>query len=204
MIMRCSRCREAVSARLDGEDPGVPVASVEGHLVGCAACRSWATAAGSLTRALPEVPVDGIVLTPSVLGGMLEGAAKRRSPLVTTGEWRIVLALVAIAQLVLAVPGTLLADGHASAHVGHELTAWDIGLALGFLVVAWRPSRAWGTLPVIALLVAGLVTTAVVDLVSGHALLGRESVHLLEVAGLGCLWVLARRVPRPSVVLRLA
>jgi hypothetical protein len=29
-------------------------------------------------------------------------------------------------------------------------------------------------------------------------------VHALELAGLGCVWVLARRVPRSSVVLRLA
>ena len=44
----------------------------------------------------------------------------------------------------------------------------------------------------------------ILDLLQGNALLGREFVHLLEVAGLGCLWVLARRAPRPSVVVRLA
>jgi hypothetical protein len=40
--------------------------------------------------------------------------------------------------------------------------------------------------------------------VAGHALLGREAVHVLELAGVGVLWVLARRAPRPSIVVRLA
>jgi hypothetical protein len=44
----------------------------------------------------------------------------------------------------------------------------------------------------------------VADTLSGHALLGRELVHVLELAGLGVVWVLARRAPRPSVVVRLA
>ena len=98
----------------------------------------------------------------------------------------------------------MLHDGHASEHLAHELTTWDLGLAVGFILLAFMPSRAWGALPVVAVLVVALVGTSVADLATGHALLGRELVHLLEVAGLGCLWVLARRVPRSSVVVRLA
>ena len=59
-------------------------------------------------------------------------------------------------------------------------------------------------LPLAVVLVACMAGTSVARLVSGHALLGREAVHVLELAGLGVLWVLARRVPRPSVVVRLA
>jgi predicted anti-sigma-YlaC factor YlaD len=79
-----------------------------------------------------------------------------------------------------------------------------MGLAAGFLVVAWLPARAWGMLPLVAILVAAMVVTSAVDLVSGHALLGREAVHALALAGLACVWALARRAPRPSVVVRVA
>ena len=65
--------------------------------------------------------------------------------------------------------------GDAAAHTGHELVSLDVGLAVGFLFLAWRPSRAWGALPLVTLLVAGLV----------------------------CSWALARRAPRSSIELRL-
>jgi predicted anti-sigma-YlaC factor YlaD len=200
--MRCSRFREAVSARLDGEDPGVPAARIDGHLATCPDCRAWATAAGSLP-ALTEAPVEATTPDPGVLAALLAAGRPGRAALVTVQEWRIALAVIAVVQLVTAWPGVL-SGGHASVHIAHELTSWDIGLAVGFVFLAWQPSRAWGALPLVALLVAFLTGASVLDLVSGAALLGRESVHLLEVAGLGCLWMLARRMPRSSVVLRLA
>ena len=200
--MRCSRFREAVSARLDGEDPGVPAARIDGHLATCADCRAWATAAGSLP-APTEAPVEATTPDPGVLAALLAAGRPGRAALVTVQEWRIALAVIAVVQLVTAWPGVL-SGGHASVHIAHELTSWDIGLAVGFVFLAWQPSRAWGALPLVALLVAFLTGASVLDLVSGAALLGRESVHLLEVAGLGCLWMLARRMPRSSVVLRLA
>ena len=39
--MECDRAREAISARIDGEDPGVPGGALEAHLAGCDACRNW-------------------------------------------------------------------------------------------------------------------------------------------------------------------
>jgi predicted anti-sigma-YlaC factor YlaD len=200
--MRCSRFREAVSARLDGENPGVPTGRVDSHLADCPECRDWAMAAGSLP-ALTEAPVERSTPDPGVLAALLAEARPGREALLTIREWRMALAVIAIIQLGTAWPGVI-TGGHASVHISHELTSWDVGLAVGFLFLAWRPSRAWGALPLVALLVACLTGASVLDLVSGEHLLGREAVHLLEVAGLGCLWVLARRVPRSSVVLRLA
>ena len=97
----------------------------------------------------------------------------------------------------------LLAGGTHAGHATRELTSWDLGLAAGFLVLAWLPSRAWGALPVVAVIVALLAVTSAADLAAGRADLGREWVHGLQVAGLACLWVLARRAPRPPVVVRL-
>jgi predicted anti-sigma-YlaC factor YlaD len=191
-----------VSARLDGEDPAVPEARIDGHLTTCPECRAWAAAAGSLP-ALTEAPVAATSPDPGVLAALLAERRPARPALISVREWRIALAVIAAVQLVTAWPGVM-TGGHASVHIAHELTSWDVGLAVGFLFLAWQPSRAWGALPLVALLVAFLTGASVFDLLSGEALLGREAVHLLEVAGLGCLWMLARRMPRSSVVLRLA
>ena len=48
--MQCDRFREAISARIDGEDPGLPDAAIEAHLAGCAACRAWQQRAHAVTR----------------------------------------------------------------------------------------------------------------------------------------------------------
>lgn len=205
--MRCTRFREAISARIDGEDPGLPAEEIDAHLAGCPECRSWATAATSPALGAAASPGDPVAIDPALLARLVAPAATagtNRSGLMSTVEWRTVLAVIGLAQLVLAWPGGFLEGGHASIHLSHELTGWDMGLAVGLLVVAWRPARAWGMLPLVAVLVAAMVVTSGVDLVSGHALLGREAVHALALAGLGCVWALARRVPRPSVVVRVS
>jgi predicted anti-sigma-YlaC factor YlaD len=205
--MRCTRFREAISARIDGEDPGLPTEEIDAHLAECPGCRSWASAAASPALRSLASPDDPVAIDAALLAQLVRPAAAAepaRPRLISTVEWRMVLALIGLAQIVLAWPGVFLHDGHASIHLAHELTAWDMGLAAGFLVVAWRPARAWGMLPLVGVLVAAMVVTSGVDFASGHALLGREAVHALAFAGLGCLWALARRAPRPSVVVRVA
>jgi len=202
--MRCSTFRDAFSARLDGEEVGFAVHELDAHLAGCADCQAWAQAVDVLSRAVARAPREQVRLDPAVLASLTAPQGRVRTGLLATSEWRIVLGLLAVAQLVVSWPGLILHDGHASMHLAHELTAWDMGLAVGFLVAALRPARAWGMLPLAAVLVACMVVTSVADTLSGHALLGRELVHVLELAGLGVVWVLARRAPRPSVVVRLA
>ncbi len=48
--MSCTRIRHAVSARLDGEDPGIEPASIDAHLDSCAACRAFADGAARMHR----------------------------------------------------------------------------------------------------------------------------------------------------------
>jgi predicted anti-sigma-YlaC factor YlaD len=204
--MRCTRFREAVSARIDGEDPGLPTGEIDAHLAECPDCRVWADAAASPALRSLASPADPIAVDPTLLARLVRptAAAAPAHGLRSTLEWRVVLAIIGLTQVVLAWPGGFLDDGHASIHLAHELTAWDMGLAAGFLVVAWRPARAWGMLPLVGVLVAAMVVTSGVDLASGHALLGRETVHALALAGLACVWALARRAPRSSVVVRVA
>jgi predicted anti-sigma-YlaC factor YlaD len=205
--MRCTRFREAVSARIDGEDPGLPTRAIDAHLAGCPDCRAWADAVASPALRSVASPADPDAIDPALLARLVRptaAAAPARHGLLSTLEWRVVLAVIGLLQVALAWPGGILDNGHASIHLAHELTAWDMGLAAGFLVVAWRPARAWGMLPLVGVLVAAMVVTSGFDLVWGHALLGRETVHVLALAGLGCVWALARRMPRSSVVVRVA
>jgi len=82
------------------------------------------------------------------------------------------------------------------------LGSWDVALAVGFIFVAWRPLRAVGMLPFVAALSAGLLLTAVVDVLHGRQPALTESTHLLELAGTVLLWLLMS--PRPRRFLRIA
>ena len=66
--MDCNACREAISAILDDEDPGIDPALVEAHLAACPACRAHAAQATRLhgwLRLRPAEPVPD--LTPAIL-----------------------------------------------------------------------------------------------------------------------------------------
>src|SRR4029453_479975 len=88
--MRCSICREAISARLDGEDPGVPAEAVDAHLGGCADCAAWAGEAAALAGAVGSTPRDPVPLPPAVLATLTAPPApeRRRGGLLATGERR--------------------------------------------------------------------------------------------------------------------
>src|SRR5512133_3877924 len=107
--MRCSTCREALSARLDGEDAGVPDDEIDAHLAWCSDCAEWAEAAAVLARAVERTPAPSVPLNPAVLASLTAPPEPERRPgLLSVGEWRALLALFAVAQLVVSFPGVLL------------------------------------------------------------------------------------------------
>jgi predicted anti-sigma-YlaC factor YlaD len=190
--MRCSLIREACSAALDGEETTVPVAVVDDHLRTCMSCRAYVARAEGLRAAVPD-------LAPRVVAAAHEERLMR--PL-WSSPVRVGLVMVAVAQLLLAVPGLLYGDDEgAPIHVAHEVGAWDLALAVGFLFAAWRPLRAVGMLPFVAALSAGLLLTAVIDVMHGRQPALTESTHLLELAGTVLLWLLMS--PRPRRLLRI-
>jgi predicted anti-sigma-YlaC factor YlaD len=77
----CDRYREALSARMDGEDSGIPEAHIDAHLEECVDCRTWTTAAEMLTGQV--VCGDGPPLRAAALADILdqadEAAQGRRS-----------------------------------------------------------------------------------------------------------------------------
>jgi hypothetical protein len=68
--------------------------------------------------------------------------------------------------------------------------AFDVAVAVGFLVAARRPARAMGMLALTGVAATLLVLTAIVDLALGHTSLTDEAPHLLVVAG----WLLLHRL----------
>lgn len=214
--MRCQPCRDALSARLDGEEPGVPDHLVDQHLDGCAECRAFASGSQLLRRRLAVRPADPV---PDLSGRILAADEARRPAPSLVARWtarlaggpvdgsghhwtRWALLAVALTQLAIAVPPMLLGrDADASVHVARELGAWDLALAAALLLVVLRPSRAVGLLPFAAALALAMVGGAVVDIASGRAALVGESQHLLELAGLGLLWITAHRPPDDAPLL---
>ena len=62
-FMTCDDVRAALSARMDGEDPQAPAATLEAHTGECAGCRDWLARAERLTRAVRVQSVRVVLVT---------------------------------------------------------------------------------------------------------------------------------------------
>jgi len=193
-LMDCERTRTAISARLDGEDIGVPAEAVRAHLGACVECRAYQKSAASLHAQVRVAPAPLVPdLTSRILGaiGADDGGA---SPHLEA--WRIGLAFIAILQIGLAVPALLLGtDAGLPVHTARHLGSFAVALGVGFLFAAWRPSRVAGLFPVAAALVACLVITSAIDIASGRAAAVNEVTHMTELLGLALLWLVGRAAP---------
>ncbi len=113
-------------------------------------------------------------------------------------------------QIAVAVPALLFgADAGLPVHTARHLGSFDIALAVGFLVAAWRPERIPGILPIVAALVVCLVGSSLLDVLSGTTGAANEAHHATDFAGLVVVWLLnrgevARHVRRDANALRLA
>ena len=212
----CEDVRVAMSARLDGEDPGLAPDQIDEHLTGCADCAAWLAAAQGLAAhrlTLPPAPdLTGPIMAAVAADPVVAAArARQRAAAEAQGRQRILRVAVAAAatvQLVLAVPilvGTFLAS-ELGPHTSREMASFDVAVAIGFLFVAYRPGRARALVPVAIVLAILLGLTSVVDIVRGVAGPAHEIGHLVAVVQAGLLWVLSRagaggspRVPRARV-----
>jgi predicted anti-sigma-YlaC factor YlaD len=183
--MECDRAREAISARIDGEDPGVPGDALEAHLAGCDACRNWQQRAHVVTRrARLGGPFLDRDLTSQVLAAIPPAPARRRLRLAV----RAALLAVALGQLAITVPLLFLGHDHdAGAHAAHELGSFDLALAIAFVVGAIRPPLSAGLAWPCGIAAGGLVGTAIVDLIGGQAIGADEAQHLIAAAGAALL-----------------
>ncbi|MCT2582104.1 zf-HC2 domain-containing protein [Actinophytocola gossypii] len=194
--MECSTCREALSARMDGEVEPVPAASTDEHLRACRSCREWHDRAIDLTRSLR---VREATPVPDLTGAILDDAPV----LVSNRGWgtRLGLGVVAVAQLGLALSqlfGTTTAASHAqhvpiATHLFNEGIAWNLALGVGLFWAAFHPRATAGMIPVLGGFVLVLLAYSTHDLITGAVPVSRVAGHGLLVAGLILLVLVNRR-----------
>lgn len=190
--MSCDAWIEAISARADGEDPGVDERLLDAHLQHCAPCRAFSAAIeGARRRTLvtEATPIPDLSARVTKLNALADRASR-------WGVVRGLLVVVAIEVIVFAAPGLVLGSGDASAHEARHLGAFSVAYGIALLVVAVRPARARTVLPVAAFLAGALVITAGVDLASGSIPFDGEIGHLPEIISVVLVWLLAAPSPQ--------
>jgi predicted anti-sigma-YlaC factor YlaD len=190
--MDCDQTREALSAGLDGEEPGPSLGRADEHLATCGACRAFAADAGDLHRSLRVRAAEAV---PDLSRAILQ-AVPHPERIPTPGRavpWlRYGLTVVGLTMLALAAPSLLLHDAGSAIHLTRELSAWDLAFAAGLLFAAWQPARARGLLPMAAVLAGGQVLGSAIDVAGGRAPAVSEAHHALELTGVVLLWLLCR------------
>jgi predicted anti-sigma-YlaC factor YlaD len=199
--MRCDAIREAISAGLDGEAAGLDPPAIDAHTRDCAACAAWADDATTVHRAVRVRAAEPVPdLSAAILGHPPAARARWRevwAEPISAARWG--LFAVALTQLLLAAPALVLGDdAGATVHVAREMGSFDVALGIGLLVAAWQPARAWGLLPVAAVLALVMGGTAAVDLVRGSVSSLNEAHHVLDIAGVTLLWLVAREAASPG------
>jgi predicted anti-sigma-YlaC factor YlaD len=197
--MTCDNWRSAHSAMLDGEDPGETPRALAKHARACASCRAWAARAEDLHRSIRVAALAPVPdLTAPILTAIGPGPAPRPRPRRGDADagrdpiLRVVLAVLASAQILAAIPALLGDDAGVPIHTAHHLGSLDLAIGVGFLAAAWRPRLIRGFLPVAIALVACTVLTSTVDVLSGNAALGGELQHIVGIAALAITWILSR------------
>jgi len=195
--MTCTQIRHAISARLDGEAPGLDDAVVYAHLAGCSDCRAFAHGAEALHRTVRLAPAP---LIPDLTAGILSAIGAEELDAEhsdTSHALRWILVAIAIAQIAVAIPALVFgADAGLPVHTARHIGSFDVALGVGFLYAAWKPSRIPGLLPVVAALVVCLVGSSLLDVASGSTAAWGEAQHVLDFVGLAVVWLLSRPEPR--------
>ncbi|WP_448611908.1 zf-HC2 domain-containing protein [Geodermatophilus sp. URMC 60] len=204
--MQCTPYREAVSARLDGESPGLPADELDAHLDACPACAAWARQVELVTRrarlapapAVPDLTATVLAALPRELPGTVAAARAR----LATAALRLALLAVGVAQMAFAWPSVVAGTAamSAPAHMAHETGAWNLGIAAAFLAVAAAPRLAAGALPFLGTFAGLLAVLTVADLRAGHVHAERAVTHLVLLAGVALVGAVAWRGRRRRTV----
>ena len=195
--MSCSAWRDAISAIADGERPGLDPRLVDAHVARCPECAAFRENVHRLARAglQPAAPMPDLSRT-------VVRSARLADRLSVWWVLRLGLLVVAAQIAVFAVPALLFgSSGDAGEHAARHLGSFALAYAIGLVVVATRPARARGMLPLALALAGCLLATAVVDVIRGASPIISEIAHLPELFGLVLVWLLAagptRRAPAP-------
>ncbi len=185
--MACNDFRELISASLDGETTDVERNTLGSHLSGCASCRDYEATASALHRqfriaAVPAVPD----LTAPILAAMATPAPTFRTDLL-----RALTAGLGVTKIATALGLFIAAFGSTGVHSGTELAAVDLAIGVGFLLAAWKPERATGLVPVLAVLAIATLVGGAADVAAGRVAASTEAFHLLDGVGAVLVWRLS-------------
>jgi predicted anti-sigma-YlaC factor YlaD len=191
--MDCPQSRDLISLRIDGRTTATEDRLLDAHVASCASCEDHERRAWTLHRSIRLRPADPVPdLTEQIL-------ARARPPRRQRLTWlRLALGWVGVLGIVQALPDLVLGhDAGEPVHLARHLGALTIALFVGFLYAAWRPHRAFGLLPIAFALAASMSLGAIVDIIAGNVgAFGELSAHLIDLAGVAFLWLLAGS-PRP-------
>lgn len=193
----CEWYREALSARLDGEDEPIEPALVDAHLAGCPACRQWEREAAAVTRLARLQPMPAAAPPAERL---LAGFRPRRRRLVLL--LRVLLGAFGAAQFFLGIAQAAAAataeHGHDYGHVFHESAAWNVAIGAGFAWIATRRATPAGALPMLTAFVALLALLSTGDLMAGAVEATRLVSHGFVLAGYAIVVALSRPALDPG------
>ncbi|MDP9795918.1 putative anti-sigma-YlaC factor YlaD [Catenuloplanes nepalensis] len=211
----CETFRDAISARLDGEETG-PDGALDRHLDGCAECRAYAEDAALVTRMAGLLGGAGSTFAgvdDSVLDALPAPRRRFRMPALPGRRalvpvLRVLLGLLGAGQFVLGVAqiSGIAAVQHLHTGVGgaspnhllNESAAWNLALGAGFAWIALRRGRPSGILPTLTVFVSVLVLLSASDLIAGRVEPIRLLSHGLVLAGYLVVVALTRRGLEPG------
>jgi predicted anti-sigma-YlaC factor YlaD len=197
----CDGYREALSARLDGEETSAERAALDAHLATCAGCRGWWDDAAVVTRLVRTGPaLAGVDVTEAVLPaapGRWRGrlAVALRLALGGLGLAQLVLGMLQVTFLRSPEPAALhgtTVDGATPGHLWHESAAWNLAVGAAFIWIAARRGRPVGVVPLLTAFVAALVMLSAGDVIGGRVEAARLASHGFVVAGYLLVLVLSR------------
>ncbi len=184
--MDCSAARTVLSAALDGEAQPTELGSAARHVASCAPCQRWQVGAQRLHRTITIRPAQNVPdLTSPIMAAFDERPDWRQT-------WvRVALGWVAVLLVAGSVPALMADTSDTTPHLSRHLGAFSVALGVGLAGAALRPARAVALLPMVAALAAASVAAAVLDVTTGREPVTGEGLHLVEIAGLILLWMLA-------------
>jgi protein SCO1/2 len=136
----CTRLEEAISARIDGEDPGLDDAVLDTHLRRCASCRSFEAGARALhrrSRVRRANPVPN--LSEAIMNAVPDGPSPR--PRLTVGKREVRAPGLGVAALVVAA--VLVAGFVIGGRLGHHSSSGTGQVAISQIVGSDQQDAAY-------------------------------------------------------------
>lgn len=203
-----SEVQKALSARIDGESPGLDNSVIDAHLAGCPECLAFWERSLRLSQSLSLVEADGSMAPPEDLSEAIfagvESEFRRVSArrVVALAVGRIVLIFLAVIHAVWAGRyvvsfAAVEEPGYAQLLIG--TAAVHVGITAALAFAAWKPGQIPGVLLIVGAMFGFTVGFVVLDAVSGSGQTPWWQLFtlLLTCAGLVFMWFADKGLSNP-------